>query len=71
MTRSPQEEIRRLLEENRSPKVEGLPTFSGGLVGYFSYDYLKYSEPSLKFFPKDGGGFQGYGSDDVRQGHCL
>lgn len=52
MTRSPQEEIRRLLEENRSPKVEGLPTFSGGLVGYFSYDYLKYSEPSLKFFPK-------------------
>ena len=24
-----------------------MPPFSGGLVGYFSYDYIKYSEPSL------------------------
>lgn len=52
ITERPQDEVRRVLEENRSPKVEGLPTFTGGLVGYFSYDYLKYSEPSLKFVPK-------------------
>ena len=35
------------MEENKSPKIEGMPTFSGGLVGYFAYDYIKYSEPSL------------------------
>lgn len=57
-TKKPQEEIRKILEENRSPKVEGLPTFTGGLVGYFSYDYLKYSEPSLKFTPKTEADFR-------------
>jgi anthranilate synthase component 1 len=39
--------IRQIVEENKSPKLEGMPPFSGGLVGYFSYDYIKYSEPSL------------------------
>ena len=48
-TGQPQKEVRRILEENKSPRVEGLPTFTGGLVGYFAYDYLKYSEPCLKF----------------------
>lgn len=46
-TDNPGEYIRRIVEENRSPKLEGMPPFSGGLVGYFSYDYIKYSEPSL------------------------
>ena len=27
---------------------ENMPTFTGGLVGYFSYDYIKYSEPKLE-----------------------
>ncbi|MGD1817321.1 MAG: anthranilate synthase component I family protein [Pleomorphochaeta sp.] len=40
--------IRRILEENKSPKVVGLPPFTGGLVGYFSYDFISYSEPTLK-----------------------
>ena len=43
----PGEYIKEVLERYKSPKVEGLPTFTGGLVGYFSYDYLKYSEPKL------------------------
>lgn len=30
------------------PKMEYLPSFTGGLVGYFSYDYLGYSEPTVK-----------------------
>lgn len=46
-TDNPGDYIRRIVEENRSPKLEGMPPFSGGLVGYFSYDYIKYSEPSL------------------------
>ncbi|MDR1796445.1 MAG: anthranilate synthase component I family protein [Clostridiales Family XIII bacterium] len=39
--------IRQILEENRTPRMEGLPPFTGGLVGYFSYDYIGYSEPGL------------------------
>ncbi len=46
-TDNPGEYIRQIIEENKSPKLEGIPPFSGGLVGYFSYDYIKYSEPSL------------------------
>lgn len=44
----PGDAIRELLKEYKSPKLEGLPPFSGGLVGYFSYDYIKYSEPKLQ-----------------------
>lgn len=54
----PRSYIRQLLEENKSPRMEGLPTFTGGLVGYFSYDYLKYSEPSLDLDAKDTEGFK-------------
>ena len=43
---NPREYIRRILEENKSPVLEGLPPFTGGLVGYFSYDYMKYSAVS-------------------------
>ena len=50
--------IRNIIKENRSPKLEYLPSFTGGLVGYFSYDYIKYSEPTLKLDAKDEEGFQ-------------
>lgn len=49
--------IRKILKENKSPKLENLPPFTGGLVGYFSYDYIKYSEPSLVLDAKDEEGF--------------
>lgn len=29
------------------PELEGLPVFSGGLVGYFAYDCVRYIEPKL------------------------
>ena len=38
--------IRQILREYRSPRFPHLPPFTGGLVGYFSYDYLGYSEPA-------------------------
>lgn len=44
----PGEAIRKILAENKSPKLPGMPTFTGGLVGYFAYDYIKYAEPKLK-----------------------
>ena len=40
--------LRQLLEDYKSPRFSYLPSFTGGLVGYFSYDYLSYSEPSVK-----------------------
>jgi anthranilate synthase component I len=54
----PGEYIRQIVKENKSPRIEGLPTFTGGLVGYFSYDYMKYAEPALKLTAKDEEGFK-------------
>ena len=44
----PNDAIRRIIAENKSPRLEGFPPFSGGLVGYFSFDYIAYSEPTLR-----------------------
>jgi anthranilate synthase component 1 len=57
-TGDPEKYIRQLLREYRSPRLEGLPPFTGGLVGYFSYDYLKYSEPSLHLNARDTENFK-------------
>jgi anthranilate synthase component I len=35
----------------RAAEVEGLPRFNGGLVGYFSYDIIRYIEPKLAHCP--------------------
>lgn len=32
----------------QAPDVEGLPAFTGGLVGYFGYDCARYVEPKLQ-----------------------
>ena len=47
-TDHPGEVLRKILEDYRSPVMKEMPPFTGGLVGYFSYDYMKYGEPSLK-----------------------
>ena len=52
-TKDPDATIRQILEEYCSPRLPFLPTFAGGLVGYFSYDYLKYAEPSLRLDAED------------------
>lgn len=52
-TAHPAEYIRELMARYRSPKLEGFPSFTGGLVGYFSYDYIKYSELCLKLDAND------------------
>ena len=44
----PGDAVRALLAEHASPRLPGFPPFTGGLVGYFSYDYLKYAEPTLR-----------------------
>lgn len=52
-TDNPSIQIREILSGYKSPKFDYLPSFTGGLVGYFSYDYLGYSEPSVKAEVKD------------------
>lgn len=47
-TEDPSEKLREILSEYKSPRLPGLPSFTGGLVGYFSYDYLGYSEPTIR-----------------------
>ena len=46
-TYNPGEVIKDLISKNKSPKLDYLPPFTGGFVGYFAYDYIKYAEPSL------------------------
>ena len=48
VTDNPSQIIRDILKEYKSPKFDYLPSFTGGFVGYFSYDYLAYSEPTVK-----------------------
>ena len=44
----PGDTLREIIREYKTPVMENMPPFTGGLVGYFSYDYIKYSEPKLK-----------------------
>lgn len=57
-TDNPSKEIRQLLSEYKSPRFDYLPAFTGGLVGYFSYDFLKYSEPTLDVPTEDSEHFK-------------
>lgn len=57
-TTHPGQYLRQILARHRSPRFEELPPFTGGLVGYFSYDYLKYSEPSLHLDAEDTESFK-------------
>lgn len=54
----PGEYIRKIIEDNRTPVIKDMPPFSGGLVGYFSYDYIKYSEPTLNLDAHDEESFK-------------
>lgn len=45
--------LRNLLEKYKSPKIKELPTFTGGFVGYFSYEMIGYTEPKLDIKSSD------------------
>jgi anthranilate synthase component 1 len=47
-TDNPNKQIQEILSRYKSVKFDYLPPFTGGLVGYFAYDYAKYCEPSLR-----------------------
>ena len=45
--------LQHLMTVNQTPKIPGLPPFTGGLAGYFSYDYARYANPTLPQQPAD------------------
>lgn len=57
-TDDPSGVLRDILARYKSPRLPGLPTFTGGLVGYFSYDYLGYSEPKARTKAQDTENFK-------------
>ena len=57
-TTDPGSYIRQVVADHKSPRFDYLPSFTGGLVGYFSYDYLKYAEPTLRLDAEDTEGFK-------------
>ena len=52
-TDDPSSYLRQILSDYKSPRFDYLPSFTGGLVGYFSFDYLNYSEPSTRCEAED------------------
>ena len=57
-TDNPSDYLRRILADYKSPRFDYLPSFTGGLVGYFSYDYLTYNEPTAKCDAEDTEAFK-------------
>ena len=57
-TDHPSDYLRQILSDYKSPRFDYLPSFTGGLVGYFSYDYLGYAEPSVKCDVEDSENFK-------------
>lgn len=47
-TSAPSAVIREVLSHYKSPHMTHLPSFTGGMVGYFSYDYLAYAESTVR-----------------------
>lgn len=56
----PAEVIRRILAQNKSPDIPYLPPFTGGLVGYFAYDFVRHFIPGLTLHANDSEGFRDF-----------
>lgn len=46
-TNNPNEILRDILRDFKSPRLDFMPPFTGGLVGYVAYSYIKYFEKKL------------------------
>ncbi len=57
-TDDPNKYLRQIIQDHKSPRLDYLPSFTGGLVGYFSYDYIKYAEPTLNLDAEDSENFK-------------
>ncbi|MDE5933256.1 MAG: anthranilate synthase component I family protein [Lachnospiraceae bacterium] len=57
-TDDPSAFLRQILADYKSPRFEYLPSFTGGLVGYFAYDYQGYKEPAARTAVQDTEAFK-------------
>ena len=57
-TDNPSAFLRQILADYKSPRFDYLPSFTGGLVGYFAYDYQGYKEPSVRSNAEDTESFK-------------
>ncbi len=48
----PLAEVERLRTLHKVPKLDGLPGFTGGLVGWFGFECIEYIEPKLRANPR-------------------
>lgn len=55
--KNPNEVLKDILAKYKSPHIDYLPSFTGGLVGYFSYEYVKYAEKTLLLDAANNNGF--------------
>lgn len=51
--KDPMEALREQLAKFKAPRLEGMPSFTGGFVGYFSYEMIGYAEPKLHLKESD------------------
>lgn len=58
--KTPQTVLRELLAQYKSPRIESLPPFTGGLVGYFAYEFIRYIEPTLNLQAEDSQNFDDF-----------
>lgn len=46
-TEKPLNVLREIMKDYKSPRLSGMPPFTGGFVGYFAYSMIGYAEPVL------------------------
>ncbi len=56
-TDDPYQVLRACMSKYKAPKIPGFPSFTGGLVGYYSYRMIGYAEPTLKLSESDADDF--------------
>ncbi|WP_040196667.1 anthranilate synthase component I [Candidatus Soleaferrea massiliensis] len=52
-TDDPMQVLRDILKDYQTPRFDYMPPFTGGLVGYFAYEMIRYAEPVLKLQESD------------------
>lgn len=52
-TQNPLAYLQELLQQYRSPHFPDQPKLTGGLIGYFAYDTVRYAEPTVNCPPTD------------------
>lgn len=50
---NPLDYLKLVLSRRRAPRFPGRPKLTGGLIGYFGYDFVRYVEKTLRNPPKD------------------